>query len=148
MERVNRVITSMLSKLSEPIEHSDWAKVLNRVEFAINNSVNQSTQETPSDLLFGVRQRGEDVDWLGEYLDDKHCERKDLINIRESAAAAITKSQNKSIDYHNLKHKPAKVFQEGDFVVMNNVDVTVGKNKKLLAKFKGPYVIHKVLPND
>lgn len=39
-------------------------------------------------------------------------------------------------------------FKIGDFVVIKNVDTTIGVNKKLLPKFKGPYVITKVLPND
>lgn len=40
------------------------------------------------------------------------------------------------------------VFSEGDFVVIKNVDTTIGKNKKFIPKFKGPYVVQKVLPND
>lgn len=41
-----------------------------------------------------------------------------------------------------------RTFKEGDFVVIKNVDTTIGVNKKLLPKFKGPYEIHKKLPND
>lgn len=40
------------------------------------------------------------------------------------------------------------MYSEGEFVVIRNVDNTVGTNKKLIPKFKGPYRIHKVLPND
>lgn len=31
---------------------------------------------------------------------------------------------------------------------MKNVDVTVGVNKKIIPKFRGPSIIHKILPND
>lgn len=31
---------------------------------------------------------------------------------------------------------------------MTNVDVTVGTNKKLIPRFRGPYVVYKVLDND
>lgn len=33
-------------------------------------------------------------------------------------------------------------------MVIRNVDTTIGTNKKLIPKFKGPYVVHKTLPND
>lgn len=32
--------------------------------------------------------------------------------------------------------------------MIKNTDVSVGVNKILIHKFKGPYVIYKVLPND
>jgi len=59
----------MLDKLSEPLNQSDWYKLVNRVEFAINNSVQKSTGKTPSILLFGSNQRGPIVDELSEYLE-------------------------------------------------------------------------------
>lgn len=39
-------------------------------------------------------------------------------------------------------------YKVGDHVMVANVDVTVGVNKKLIPKYKGPYIIEKVLPND
>ena len=49
----------------------------------------------------------------------------------------------------HVKHnRPAIEFEEGDFVVIKNKDSTPDSNTKLTAKFKGPYVIHKRLPND
>lgn len=52
IERVNRDLTTMLSKLSLLI--NKWDKVLGAVEFAINNSVSRSTESFI--LLFGVSQ--------------------------------------------------------------------------------------------
>lgn len=152
IERVNRVLTSMLGKLTEPVQHADWTKMLGRVEYAINNSVHQTTECSPSELLFGVRQRGEEIDWLGEHLDDRTNEResdvRDLKGIRVKASAAIEKSQQRNLAYHRATHRPAKTFELGEFVVIKNVDTTVGKNKKFIPKFRGPYVVQKVLPND
>ena len=40
------------------------------------------------------------------------------------------------------------IYNKGDLVMIYNNVVTPGINKKLLPKYKGPYVIKKVLPND
>lgn len=39
-------------------------------------------------------------------------------------------------------------YKEGEFVLILNTDVTPGVNKKLIPKYRGPYVIKKVLLND
>lgn len=133
VERVNRVIKAMLSKLSEPIEHSDWANKLSEVEYAINNTTHSSTKESPSKLLFGVDQRGKVVDELTEYLDDRFNSkgRSDLGEIREKASDTIKKSQEHNEKYF-LKHSvPAKLYSVGDFVVMRHIDTTIGTNKNV-----------------
>ena len=57
IERVNRVLNSMLSKLTDIDAQKKWYKVLGDAEYAINNTINKSTGETTSRLLFGVEQR-------------------------------------------------------------------------------------------
>lgn len=66
VERFNRVITPMLAKLSET--PSRWNCVLNKVEYALNNTICRATNETPSRLLFGTEQRGQTNDLLREIL--------------------------------------------------------------------------------
>lgn len=39
-------------------------------------------------------------------------------------------------------------YQVGDKVVISNHVSVAGVNKKLLPKFKGPYVVDRVLPHD
>lgn len=50
--------------------------------------------------------------------------------------------------YHERGHRPAKEFEVGDLVVIKNVDTTVGKNKKLIPKYRGPFVVRKQLGHD
>ena len=68
VERINRDLRGMLAKLAEPMEHSDWVEKLDRVEFAINNTVHRATGYSPSEMLFGVEQRGEVIDEFTEQL--------------------------------------------------------------------------------
>ncbi|KYQ53657.1 hypothetical protein ALC60_03954, partial [Trachymyrmex zeteki] len=49
---------------------------------------------------------------------------------------------------YNLRRKAARLYEVGDYVEIRNVEATPGVNKKLLPKFKGPYVIKTVLDCD
>lgn len=148
VERINRIINLMISKISEPIQHSDWYKLLTKVEYAVNNSVHATTNQTPAMLLFGVSQRSLEVDTLTEYLEDKGETSRDLDGLRNTSFEKLKTSQSKSSETHKNQYKPHEKFSCNDFVVVRNVDTTIGTNKKFIAKYKGPYVIKKVLPND
>lgn len=149
-ERVNRVITAMLGKMTNPVNQSDWTRLLARAEYAINNSVHSSTRQSPSMLLFGVSQRGPEVDFLTEYLEEIQSSAitRDLSSLRQNASAHIQKSQTRNEQQYIKRSVPPQHYMEGDFVVIRNVDTTTGKNKKLIPKYRGPYRVHRVLPND
>ncbi|XP_036141245.1 uncharacterized protein LOC118645052 [Monomorium pharaonis] len=144
VERFNRVITPMLAKLSE--QPNRWEKTLSAVEFALNNSVCRSTGETPSRLLFGIDQLGEINDNLRLELELE--EERDLSALRNSAAEKLQKASEQMEKNYNSKRKPATKYQVGDYIMISNRDTTPGVNKKLIPKFKGPYVVTKVLDND
>ncbi|XP_065362090.1 uncharacterized protein LOC135955660 [Calliphora vicina] len=150
VERVNRVIKGILSKISNPIDHADWSLKLSQVEYAINNTVHSSTKDTPSKLLFGVKQRGTIIDTLTEYLDDKveTQDGRDLVSQRLRALDEIERSQKHNENYFYKRHVPAKQYSVGDYVVVMNTDNTVGKNKKFIEKYRGPLIVEKVLSND
>lgn len=150
VERVNSVLRAALSKLCEPINHSDWSNLLTQVEYGMNNTIHGTTKQSPSQLLFGVEQRGKIVDELTEYLDARGCVEPDrnLDQIRSSAYDAIERSQEYNLKYFLEHSTPARTYSVGDYVVIRNVDTTAGTNKKLIPKFRGPYVVHKILPND
>lgn len=150
VERVNRVLTPMLGKLSEPLNQADWYKLLNRVEFAINNSVQCSTGKTPSSLLFGCEQRGPVVDELTEYLEEKFDQEKPrcLDTVRDEALENIRQSQVRNETVYGLRHKAPTLYKVDDFVAIRNVDVTSGHCKKFAPKYRGPYRVNRVFPND
>lgn len=140
----------MLGKLTEPVAHSDWVKMLPTVEYAINNTVDRATGFTPSQLLFGVNQKSKSVDYLAEYLEENKTVNvaPNLAEMRAAAAENIKDSQRYNEQRFRASHRPAKEYEEGDFVVMVHTDTVPGSSKKLIQKFRGPYRIHKKLPND
>lgn len=149
VERTNRVLKAMLGKLSDPVNHADWVSILPHAEFAINNTRHATTNRTPSELLFGIMQRGAVVDPLTEYLEDKQKRPvRDLEETRSAADRHIKEAQELTAVRHADKYKPGKTYEVGDYVVIRNVDNTPGTNKKFLPTFRGPYRIFKVLGND
>ncbi|KAK9700558.1 Retrotransposon gag protein [Popillia japonica] len=137
-EIVNKMLTNICSKLAE--NTSKWDEVLDQVEFAINNTLNRSTGQTPSMLLFGINQRGRIQDNLREYLEAQNETDRNLESIRQKSAENIVKNQ----EYN----KPSHIYKIGDYVMVVNTDVTPGVSKKLIPKYRGPYMVTAVLDND
>jgi len=149
VERFNRTILPMIAKLADE-RRTHWANVLKDVEFACNNVVSKTTNECPSTLLFGVRQRGAITDELRDALElsgqlDTH---RELSNLRKRAEKQIQKSQQANQRSYNRRHKIAKKYQVGDKVMIRNFDSTLGVSPKLIPRFKGPYQVDRVLRND
>ena len=61
----------MLGKATENDSGKYWYKVLPRIEYCINNTVVQTTGNTPSRLLFGIDQHGQVDDQIKEYLQEQ-----------------------------------------------------------------------------
>ncbi|KAK9711377.1 Integrase core domain [Popillia japonica] len=136
-EIVNKMLTNICSKLAA--NTSKWDEVLDQVEFA-NNTLNRSTGQTPSMLLFGINQRGRIQDNLREYIEAQNETDRNLESIRQKSAENIVKNQ----EYN----KPSHIYKIGDYVMVVNTDVTPGVSKKLIPKYRGPYMVTAVLDND
>lgn len=94
VERLNRTLAPMLGKLSDSEAGKYWIKAVKDVEFALNNSVQKSTSETPSMLLFGIEQRGKVHDNIAEFVKDSvNEENRCLSELRVRASEKIAKSQ-------------------------------------------------------
>lgn len=67
-----------------------WYRILSEIEFAINNVINKTTEESPNTLLFGCKQRGNIIDKLVDYIyDSKDYSDRNLDVIRKKASAKI-----------------------------------------------------------
>jgi hypothetical protein len=73
---------------------------------------------------------------------------RDFSEIRNLASENIQKLQNYNQTVHDKNKKEARKYRENYFVMIMNTDVTPGVNKKCIPKFRGPYIVKKVLPND
>lgn len=142
VERYNRILAPALGKLADA---KDWHKSLRDIEFAINNTVNRITGETPSRMLFGVEQRGQIVDGIREYVLEFNDEIRDIEDIRNKATEKIGRAQEYNEKYVNSKRKAAREYTEGDLVMVKNFDTSGGK---LMPAYRSPYRIVRRLRND
>lgn len=147
-ERINRVLAPCLAKLTDKESGQHWYKVLPEVEHAINNTVNRSTGKSPSQVVFGIDQRGRHNDQIRDFLSDALDSSRDLETIREQVKQRIQKSQQQQKSIYDAKRKTPRQYKCGDLVMIRNFESTPGISKKLIPQFRGPYEISKVLRND
>ncbi|XP_039490057.1 uncharacterized protein LOC120450884 isoform X1 [Drosophila santomea] len=150
VERINRSLGPMISKLIEPDQGLHWDLVLEKVEYTLNNTQHRSIKQYPSIMLFGLQQKGQIMDELKEKIEEigETIEERDLESIRNKGEASQKIAQAYNKEYVDKKRKRSGVFTKGDYVMVKNFDSTTGIAKKLIPKHKGPYVISKVLKND
>lgn len=149
VERINRVLSPLLAKIVDNSSGKYWYKMLIEAEHVLNNTANKSTGDTPSRLLFGINQRGSNIDGVKEHLEEKNASsNRNLETVREKVEKNILKSQEYNQHYFDKSRKKPHQYKKGDYVGIQNFDSTPGAPKKLIPEFKGPYEIAKVLRND
>ena len=149
VEKCNSTILKVLSKAvadhTSDDNNVEWVEVVNKVQFAINNCQNSSTKFPPSVLLFGRRQFGGDGELIPIIEDCFEC--FDLATVREQAVTNNEKASEAYSRSYDKRSTEAKVYYPGDYVMIKNIDTSVG-SKKLIPKFKGPYVVKGAIGND
>jgi len=110
VEIVNKSVVPMLAKLSEST--NKWDRVLNKVEFAINNTVHRSTDQSPSVLLFGINQSGMVNDEI-RLMSEKEINTSavNLDEVRTIAAERIDKAQEVNAAQYNSKQRRRKFIK-------------------------------------
>lgn len=145
IERVNRVILSILAKLSSN-EPSKWYKHIAQVQKAINAHVHSSTKFTPFETMFGVRMRTGSITEIIKLLEEELITalQEERTKLREEARVNIQKAQETYKRNFDKKRKSCYGYQHGDLVA---IKFTQFSNKKLFNKFIGPYKITRVKRN-
>lgn len=147
VERINAVIISVLTKLSED-KPEKWYQHVERLQKTINSSFQRSVGCSPFELMVGVKMRQKvDVSIL-EILEEK-CkiffvdERNEL---RRKAKESIDQCQEQQKRTYDRKCKLSHKYSVGDLVAMKRTQF--GTGLKLKGKFLGPYKIMKKIGVD
>lgn len=147
VERLNRVIIGMLTKMSIN-DPKQWFKYVSRLQSTINSTTTRSTGMTPFELLVGVKMRiNEDMELanqLDEALRHDFCEKRQ--EQRQLAKENIAKIQEENKKTYNRKRKEAVKYKVGDLVAIQRTQF--GGGQKLFPKFLGPYQVTIIKRND
>lgn len=147
VERVNRTLIPLLTKLSAP--HPDeWHKFVGKAQQYLNHAPSRSTGMSPFYLQFGVRMRLKEDPHIREILNDESLAnlQEKRSQIREQAHEEISKIQAENKISYNRKRKTPYEYTQNDMVAIQRTQS--GPGSKLCAKFLGPYKVTKVLRND
>jgi len=146
VERVNRTLVPLLTKLSAP-KPGEWYRHLSAVQMCLNATVQRSIGMTPFRVLLGVHPRIRDNPDIRELLEDEIVMSFDdnRTELRMEARGNIEKIQKENMKTYNKKRKNPLSYREGDLVAIKRTQQ--GPCLKLAHKYFGPYEIIKVLRN-
>ena len=150
VERVNRFLKSTLTKLLDT--PNDWKEHLGTAQYIINNTYHSVVKSSPSQLMLGYDQRSHTDFPLAQFTRELTGIDEDLENnriVRRSVAEEaneLVRNYNKK--YRDYKHKKPSLYKEGDYVMIRDIRVKTGENAKLKPKYKGPYMVAKILGNN
>lgn len=119
VERVNRILIPILTKLSAP-NPTQWHKHVVRAQQYLNNAPSRSTGISPFKLLFGTQMKIKEDPIISDLLQAEEAElflekREDL---RQRARENIGKIQEENKRSYNKTRKTPNVYKEGDLVAI------------------------------
>lgn len=147
VERINRIIISVLTKLS--LDNPDrWYQHVARLQMCINSTYQRSIGMSPFETLLGTKMRHrEDVRMLSlleqEYVQHFNQKRE---NLRQLATQNILKVQTENQRCYNKRCKKAPWYCEGDLVAIRRTQFAPGL--KIRKKYLGPYKVTQIKVND
>jgi len=147
VERVNRVIIPILTKLSLN-DPTKWYRHVSRLQGILNSTYQRSIGISPFELLTGVKMRCKDDLRLKEMLEQAVQEQfhDERLALRRKAKTQIFKTQQENCKTFNKNRKVPQKYNVGDLVAIKRTQLCPGR--KLRAKYLGPYSVIKVKHND
>ncbi|KAK9687924.1 Integrase core domain [Popillia japonica] len=166
VERLNRTLVTAIASMTSDPEGREWDKVMGQVQFSLNNTVHKATGTTPFRLMFNFQPRGytgqQLQDEVDEYVREETSDlrkraidnirqdqvRQRLPDLRKRAIDNIRQDQVRQRLRYNKRRCNSDTLAEGDLVLLRREASATGEPRKLLEKYKGPYVIIESLPGD
>lgn len=144
VERYVATVTNMLSTTVSDLP--EWPNVLWKVQQSLNTTFQKSTGFSPIRLLIG--REGNLPSIQAQLADVVDASTQPIINIqadRELAQQRLTAVANKYKERFDTTRRTNKTYNLGDMVYISQEH---RRHEKLGPKFKGPYEIIEILPND
>ena len=147
VERCNSFIAQYLRCYTRAFFHDDWIKWLHLAEFVYNNSVHESTKQTPFFINYGFHPPMDEIFLFQgsnsnfEYIEDVG---KNFLHVKE----VLLRAQDLYKRAADKKRMIAPEFKEGEKVWVNAPPAfTTAESAKLAPRKYGPYKVLEVLKN-
>ncbi|KAI5750763.1 hypothetical protein M8J77_001078 [Diaphorina citri] len=137
-----RVLKNMLT-IAEAEENKCWQQAVGEIQLVINSTPHRVTKFSPMELMFGRVSRPRNLIVAEGDISDR--DEIDLSQIRAQANAELENSAIYSKTQFDKGKATVKPFAVGDSVLLKNEE---RNQTKLDPKYKGPFIIKKVLDHD
>lgn len=146
IERVNRLILAIISKLSSD-EPSKWYKYVPEVQKAINCHVHSSLKLSPFEVMFGTKMYTRVEDRLLELLQEEVvCQfNEDRYEMRQLVKRNIEQAQKDYKRNYDKKRRAEYKYKAGDLVAIKRTQFVAGR--KMASGYLGPYEVTGVKDN-
>ena len=127
----------------------NWDQTIRAVQWAINSLQSSTTGVAPSSLLFTYTPR--DIlqnEVILAIHDEMKVDERNLEALKEKVVRNIEKRQRYQKRCFDARRRQAEIYNIGDFVLVENDLTALGSSKKLMPRYKGPYMVTAVLGND
>ncbi|KAK9680919.1 Integrase core domain [Popillia japonica] len=142
VERVNKTVLDALATRETLPEK--WDTNLKSIQQGINSMNHRITQHAPAELLFAFKLRTD-----GDLDVSEEEEPLNVTKITKQASERLEQNRIKQDLVFNRKRKAPELFNVGDLVLTKITSLpAIGDSKKLVPKFRGPFNVVEVLPND
>jgi len=147
VERINRMIIPLLTKLSAP-KPAEWFKHLDAAQKYVNSIPSRSTGFAPFNVMIGTNMRLKEDPHIAELIDSELISsfQNERDELRLQAKQNIFKVQQANKKCYDKRRKEPKRYSEDDLVAIKRTQL--GSDLKLASKYFGPYVITKNLRGD
>ena len=148
VERCNAFIEQYLRAYSKAYYHDDWVEWIHLAEFVYNNSINESTKETPFFINYGFHP-SMDENFLFKNISTNQKILKDLSINFNHIKDVLIRSKELYNNAADKKRMTAPEYKIGDKVwIQAPPSLNTNERTKLAPCKYGPYRIEEVLENN
>lgn len=148
VERVNELIVTYLRTSSE--DKKEWDDALPKFQWIINSQSNKTIGCSPNEVIFRyeLRNEADNKQLAALHETQRDDERPPIATLDEIAAAVDDFEKEKWKRRYDARHRAPKQYAVDDLVLVEHVAPVTGQSRPLEPKYRGPYMVKKVLGRD